>query len=124
MITTVLPILLLVLLLPVAWLISEFSDANKSVRCSLGILAILSCFGVAFIAAQMVRLNYNIWYSSATAKLIDSTITKLNQDKTGEAIEMLTDIRSKMSVTYERKGNYDELVRDAIKGGDTAPSAK
>jgi hypothetical protein len=108
-------ILLIVVILPIAWFVSEIKNSKKSVRCTLGILAILSCFGVAFLAAQLVRLNYNIWYSSATARLLDSTINQLENKETKFVINELKILRDKMPITYEFKGNYDELAADTAK---------
>jgi amino acid transporter len=111
----VVPVLLIVLILPIAWFISELKNSKKSIRCTLGILAILSCFGVAVLAAQIVRLNYNIWYSSATAKLLDSTINQLENKETKFVIKELKTLREKIPVTYEFKGNYNELAAETTK---------
>ena len=108
-------LLLIVAIMPIAWLVSEIKNSKKSVRCTLGILAILSCFGVAFLAAQLVRLNYNIWYSSATAELLDSTINQLENKETKFVIKELKTLRSKMRVSYQFKGNYNELAADTAK---------
>jgi hypothetical protein len=110
-----LAILVLILTLPTTWVIAEIKNWNKPARRISGILAILCCFCVAYAAAQIVRLNYNIWYSAATAKLLDSTIAKLEQGQTEIVIQKLKDLRSKIPITYERKGNYDELVMESLK---------
>lgn len=68
---------LVMIILPIAWLISEFKVKNRMVRCVLGIIAILWSFAVAWLFAQFSRFNYNAWYGSASMMLIDTTIKKL-----------------------------------------------
>ncbi len=105
-------IICLVIILPLAWLFSEFKTQNKWLRCTLGILAILSSFGVAFLVGQLNRLNYNIWYSSATRKLIDASIKKLEEGKIDIVIQELKVLSGKVQPTYERKGHYDKLAEE------------
>ncbi len=58
-------ILLLVVVLPISWLVSEFYD-NRSARILLGIAAIVMSFGVAWIVGKLDRLQSNIYFSEST----------------------------------------------------------
>jgi hypothetical protein len=75
--------LIIIASLLIAWLALEFKTASRSIRCTLGLLAIFSsCFGVAQVTGFLVRLNYNAWYSAAYKTLLDATVDKL---KSGES---------------------------------------
>ena len=106
------PIALIILY---AWLNSEFKVTKRWIRITLGCIAILCSWGIAVMAAQIVRLNYNIWYSGATNKLITATVKKLEAGKNDLVIEELKKLQEQLHVTYEFRGNYDELVREAVK---------
>ena len=110
----VIPILLLVLVLPVAWFISEFKSDKRSTRCLLGSLAILCCFGVAWLAAQLCRLNYNAWYGSASKRLIDTTITQIESGDHEVLLRELKQLQADFRPTYENRAHYDELVKQSV----------
>ncbi len=115
----VIPILIIVVGLPIAWLVSEFRSNKRSIRCVLGILSILSCFGIAWLTAQFVRLNYNAWYGFAFKSLIDASIEKMENGKTDVVLKELKILQDKFQPTYENRANYNELVTEAadkIKG--------
>jgi len=115
----IIPIAIILLL---AWLKSEFNVNRRSIRITLGCLAILCSWGIAIITAQIVRLNYNIWYSDATKKLISVTVEKLEAGEKSLVIEELKKLKEQLHVTYEFKGNYDELVRKAVKDMEMKPA--
>ncbi|MFA6715670.1 MAG: hypothetical protein WCS27_09855 [Victivallaceae bacterium] len=108
-------LLVVVVAIVAAWITSEYTDNKVWVRICLGSLAILCCWSIGVIAAQIVRLNYNIWYSDATKKLLAATLDRLENGEQKVAIEKLKDLHSQLQATYERKGNYDELVRETVK---------
>lgn len=54
----IVPVLLIVLAIITIWINSE--NSKVGVRIFWGVLAVLCCWGVAVIAAQIVRLNYNL----------------------------------------------------------------
>lgn len=108
-------VLVFVLALPVAWFISEFKSKRRSVRCVLGILAILSCFGVAWLTAQFVRLNYNAWYGFSSKQLVDSIVERLENCDTQTVLVELKDFQKKYRPTYENRAHYDELVDEYVK---------
>ena len=110
----VIPIFILVLALPIAWFVSEFKSQKRSIRCSLGILSILCCFGVAWLAAQLVRLNYNAWYGFASKELIDTTISQIEAGRTDVVLHELKELQETFRPTYEYRAHYDELVKEAV----------
>ena len=110
----VIPILLLVLGLPVAWFVSEFKSQKRSVRCLLGTLAILSCFGVAWLAAQLCRLNYNAWYGTASKQLVDTTISQIEAGNNALLLKELKQLQEDFKPTYEYRAHYDDLVKQSV----------
>jgi hypothetical protein len=106
-------VLLLVVGLPIAWFASEFK-AKRALRIGLGVAALLTSFGVAFIVGALNRLNYNAWYGGATANLLDATIAGIESGDTGGVLEELKRLRSEYRPTYENRAGYDVLVRAAV----------
>lgn len=108
-------VLLIVLALPVAWFVSEFRTHSRRVRCTLGILAILSCFGVSWLTAQLTRLNYNAWYGFSSKGLIDVIVEKLDSGQTEILMTELRALQTEFRPTYEGKAHYNELVDAAVR---------
>ena len=104
-------VLLLTIVLPFAWLASEF-QSRRWLRVILGATAILLSFGVAFLVGSFVRLNYNAWYGGATKTLIDTTIIELQAGNTANVLSSLKRLQAKYEPTYENRGHYDELVNE------------
>lgn len=102
-------ILILVIVLPLAWLASEFQP-RKEIRIPLGIAAIAMAFGVAWIVGSLDRLNSNSWYGSATKDLIQNTIVELENGNEDRVLTELRVLRSKFHPTYETRADYDKLV--------------
>ena len=108
-------VLLIVLALPATWLVSEFRSHSRRVRCTLGILAILSSFGVAWLTAQLTRLNYNAWYGFSSKGLIDVIVEKLDDGQTEVLRTELKSLQTEFHPTYENKAHYNELVDAVVK---------
>ena len=101
--------LVLTIALPVLWLASEFSS-SRPLRISLGILALLMSFGVAFVVGTLQRLNYNAWYGTASKKLIHSTVTEIEGGNTERLLTELKRLDAEFHPTYENRGRYDQLI--------------
>lgn len=71
-------VLLIVIALPVVWLASEFGD-RRALRITLGIAAIVSAMGVAYLVGHLSRWNYNAWYGGASKDLVDTTVTQIHE---------------------------------------------
>lgn len=108
-------ILAIVVGLPLAWFIADFKG-RAGVRRVLGVLAILSTCGVAFIAGQLNRLNYNIWYGNASKSLIDASIKRLERGDTEAVLIEWRKLQDRFKPTYENRAHYDELVKEAVQG--------
>ena len=66
--------------MPIAWFASEFR-ATRRIRIGLGMALILRCLGVASVAGDMNRLNYNVWYAVASKDLIVNTLREVRNGR-------------------------------------------
>ena len=111
------PIVIIVLIavigFPIGWLISEFRG-GRGLRLTLGCLALLMSFGVAFILGSLERLNSNAWFTSASKKLIDASISELEAGHTDHVLDALRQLQSEFRPTYENRGRYDKYVEQAV----------
>jgi len=106
-------ILFLAAVIPVAWFASEF-QGHRWLRLTLGSIAILLSFGVAFVVGSLERLNSNAWFGRASKDLIDATVTELNSGRRDEVLRAFEDLQRRYSPTYENRARYDELVKKAV----------
>ena len=108
-------VLIAVLILSILWFITELKTTNTLLRRSLGILAILSSFGLAGTSAKIVRLNYNAWYGLASKRLIDSVVEELENNEIKTLLKEMKSLQQDFKPTYESKAHYDALVNEAVK---------
>ena len=108
-------VLIAVFILPILWFITELKSTNKLLRQSLGILAILFSFGLAWTSAKTVRLNYNAWYGLASKRLIDSVVEELENNEIKALLQEMKSLQQDFKPTYESKAHYDALVNEAVK---------
>ena len=110
-------VLLIVIALPLGWLASEFSR-HRALRIALGIAAIASSMGVAYVVASVVgdlaRLNYNTSYGGASKDLVDTTIAEIEDGNIERVMKVLRRLNLDYHPTYENRANYDELVSAAV----------
>jgi len=106
-------ILLIVIALPVAWLAAEFGK-RRPLRIALGLAAIASAMGVAFLVGRLSRLNYNAWYGSASKDLIDTTVAQIEDGNIDRTMSVLRRLKLDYQPTYENRAHYDELVSEAV----------
>ena len=106
-------VLLVVIALPILWCASEFSR-YRLLRITLGIAAIASSIGVAYIAGQIVRLNYNAWYGHASKELVNTTIAEIEDGNIEGVLDVLRRLNLDYQPTYENRAHYDELVNAAV----------
>ena len=102
-------VLVLVVLLPLAWFASEF-QSRVWLRLTLGCLAILLSFGVAWVVGSLDRLNSNAWYGAATKDLVQNTILQLEAGNSERVLTELRSLRSEFHPSYEDRCDYDRLV--------------
>lgn len=106
-------IVIAVIAFPVAWLWSEFSD-RRSLRITMGVLAIGSSFGIASLVGILNRLQYNAWYGSATKNLVDTTIAEIEDGHIDRVMPVLRRLKLDYHPTYENNAHYDDLVAEAV----------
>lgn len=116
-------ILVLIIVIPIAWLIAEYS-APRWARVLLGLASILMCFGVSYVVSSLSRLNYNAWYGAATSDLLDATIDHLESGNTEHVLSNLKQLRSEYEPTYENRAHYDDLVNEAVQRFQDLPANK
>lgn len=106
-------VLLLVFALPIAWFASEFGKP-RPIRIALGIAAISSAMGVAYIIGHMSRWNYNASYGGASKSLIETTVTQIEDGNIDRVMSVLRRLDLDYRPTYENRAHYDELVNEAV----------
>src|SRR5262249_50064617 len=107
-------VLLLVVVTPIAWFVSEFQD-RRGLRLFFGVAAILLSFGVAFLAGSLERFNSNAWFGNATKKLIDATVRELEIGNKEQVLRALKRLQAEYSPAYENRASYDDLVEKAMR---------
>ncbi len=97
------------------------------------IIGAIVAFGwscLMFMAANMAEsFNLNIWYSSAADDLLESSIEAIDAGQADQVSAELSAMREELEVTYEHRGNFNELaratakrIRSASPPGDTLKS--
>jgi hypothetical protein len=119
-------VLLIVIGLPIAWLVSEFCK-RRPLRIVLGLAAIASAMGVAYLVGHFSRFNYNAWYGGASKDLIDTAVTQIEDGNVDRVMSILRRLNLDYQPTYENRAHYDELVNEAVlqmKGNDKLQDTK
>jgi hypothetical protein len=107
-------ILVFVILIPICWFASEFQE-KRWLRLTLGSIAIVSCFGVAYLAGQFERLNSNAWFGGAMEELINATVAELEAGNQSQVLASLKQMQKRYHPSYENRARYDELVTETVK---------
>jgi len=102
-------ILLLAVVLPFAWFVSEFWP-HRVLRLVLGSSAIGLSFLIAYSVGSLEHLNANAWYGGASKNLIDTTVTELEKGNTEQVIRELKTLQNEFQPTYENRARYDKLI--------------
>lgn len=107
-------IVLIGLLAPVAWLISE-SSPRRWVRVTWGILAIVVSCGLTLLGTIVINtFSYNSYYGFSSQRLINTTITEIEAGRTEAVVAELKRLREEFHPTYENRGRYDQLVEQTV----------
>ena len=104
-------ILILTIVLPIAWIASEFQN-HRWLRVLLGCAAIAMSFLVAYGVGSLEHLNANAWYGGASQNLIETTVEELEKGNTEQVIEELKLLQEQFHPTYENRARYDKLIED------------
>ena len=111
--------LVLAVLLPVGWLVSEF-QSRRWLRILCGVLSLGMCVFLAIAVGTLQRLSYNAWYGAASAELIEATIAGIEAGKTKEVVAGLKGLRGDFFPTYQGRAHYDELVKRFVEEAKAA----
>ncbi|MBC8350839.1 MAG: hypothetical protein H8E66_02560 [Planctomycetes bacterium] len=101
--------LVLVVVLPLVWLASEFYD-NRELRILFGVLAIAMSFLVAFVVGSLEQLRSNSYFGETSKKLIETTVTELESGNSEQVLVHLKKLQAEYHPTYEMRANYQGLV--------------
>ncbi|HEY4310003.1 MAG TPA: hypothetical protein VGN12_11170 [Pirellulales bacterium] len=104
----------LVILLPIVWVLSEF-QARLWLRLLLGGCTIFASYGVFYIVGELERLKYNSWYGLATQGLIHAEIEALDADQGALLAAELKRLQIEFDPTYENRADYDRLAAETAK---------
>ena len=106
-------LIVLLIVVPIGWLVSEFQP-RVWLRISLGFVALAMSYFVAFVAGSLTQLNYNAWYGSASADLIDTVIASVETGNEETLLRELKRLKKEYQPTYENRANYDKLVKEFV----------
>ncbi|MEQ8210604.1 MAG: hypothetical protein RH917_12310 [Lacipirellulaceae bacterium] len=113
-------VLFLIFALPISWFYSEFQE-RRSIRIILGILAILMCFGVAWVSGIFRYMDANAYFGAASKDLIQNTIVELESGNTDRVISELKKLRSRFEPSYETKDDFDKKVAEYVQAVADSP---
>ena len=117
---------MIVIALSIAWFASEFGKC-RPLRIILGIAAIASAMGVAYLVGHLARWNYNAWYGGASKDLVETTVTQIEDGNIKRVMTVLRRLNLDYQPTYENRAHYDELLNAAVsqmKGDDDLQDTK
>jgi hypothetical protein len=106
-------VLLIVVALPVAWLAAEFGN-RRPLRIALGVGAIASAMGVAYIVGHLSQFTYNASYGGASKDLVQTTVAQIEDGNIDRAMSVLRRLNLDYRPTYENRAHYEELVKEAV----------
>jgi hypothetical protein len=106
--------LVVVMMLPIVWVLSEF-QARVWLRLLLGGCTICASYGVFYIVGTFERLSYNSWYGIATRALIHAEIEAIEADRVVLVTAELKRLYEEFDPTYENRADYDRLAAEAAK---------
>ncbi|MEX2170457.1 MAG: hypothetical protein WD851_14170 [Pirellulales bacterium] len=106
-------ILIFAIVLPIAWLASEFQP-RIWLRILLGFGTLASAAAIAFAIASYNSLVYEIeansYFGFENKRLIEETIDALQNGKSAEVLEQLETFNAQYHPSYESRASYDELI--------------
>ena len=108
-----LPLASLVFLIAL-WIVAE-CYWSRAARLGLGAVALLICIGLAFLTGSFLEhINSNLWFGRVTYELVNASVEELEQGRHEAVLNALKRLRSNYRVSYENRGKYDVLARDAV----------
>jgi hypothetical protein len=102
-------------LLPIAWIMADFHGSALRRR-AIGAMALIWSFGIATLIGSMQQFDANAYYTSHTKELLDVSIRQHQAGRSEAVIREWTRARDAFQPTYENRGDYQEIVAEAIEG--------
>lgn len=87
---------------------------KKKERIAFAVCAFLWACLMYQLAGLAHSLNYNIWYSSSTDKLLEASIVALEEKRERQLLDEMESLRENLVVTYELKGDYPDQVLKTV----------
>ena len=87
---------------------------KRNERIAFAVMAFLFSCLMYHLAGFTHSLSYNLWYSSATNKLLEASISALEEKREDQLLDELESLKENLVVTYEFKGDYPEQVLEAV----------
>jgi hypothetical protein len=105
----------LIIVLPIAWLVSEFFD-NRTIRIILGLVAMGgTTLSVGAVYALFTIIDYNVYYGSTTGDLVSTSVEQIDKGNQDRVLEAWRALDRDYQPTYENRAQYRELVEGAIR---------
>lgn len=104
----------LLILIFALWVAAELFW-SVGVRIGMGATAISMCCALAFvIGGFLATIQSNIYFGEATYELVDASIDELERGRSDAVLNALQRLCGDYRVSYENRGNYHGLVKNAI----------
>ena len=108
-------LLFLFVVVPSAWIISEFYN-RRWLRILLGVMTlIIYVFGFSYAYGVTIRFQYNNDYGSATKNLIKTSIQQIEDGNLDRVLKVWRDLDFLYNPTYENSAGYEELTEKATR---------
>ena len=108
-------LILLLIVLPAAWLVAEFK-AGRPVRIVLGVLVLGLVALLAYGLGQMLTaFNHNAWFGGATKDLVETSIEQIEDGHSERVLRAWRALSAQYQPTYENRAGYKALVEGATK---------
>lgn len=106
--------------LPIVWLAAEIRG-RLWLRLVLGITTVVAFVVVAHNLGDLGgEWRTNDWFAKTNTKLIDATVSQLDQGNTEAVLASLKNLQKQYHPNYEYRSHFDELVDEAVKNMQSA----
>ena len=103
--------------LAVGWFVADLRG-SVTTRRTIGIVALLWLFGLATVGLFLQSLDLNAYFTSASKELLHTSVQQLRAGRTEVVIQALSHADDKFQWTYETRGEYREVVDEAVTSMD------
>jgi hypothetical protein len=100
------------------WLVAEVRGPQWA-RITLGIVSLIMSFGIAVAVASIFRLQYDVEYGGAAAKMIDEILVRLDSDDEERLVRDLRELRADVAPSYEVPP-FEMVVEEFVNRNETS----